>query len=124
MFKYCQIYVITVKKKKTISIKDPRLRNIRDSLRYAITEVESGLIRDFMARKFKIPSGDERCAIWVDRIDMLETAWKNSICVCSVCGSQTSDMTYNPVEEKWFCVRCYEENQAFYIKRGEGYLYP
>jgi len=116
--------VITLKKKKTISIKDAKLRNIRETLRYVITEVESGLIRDFMARKFKIPSGDERCAIWVDRIDVLETAWKNSICVCPVCGSRTSDMTYNPVEEKWFCVRCYKENQTFYVKRGEGYLYP
>ena len=115
--------MIFVKKKKTISIKDIKLRNIRNTLRYVITEVESGLIRDFMPRKFKT-SVDDEISIWANRIDELETAWKNSICVCPVCGSLASDMTYNPVEEKWFCVRCYKENQAFYIKRGEGYLYP
>ena len=116
--------MFTVKKKKTISIKDPKLRNIRDSLRYILFQVRIGLVEDFMARESRISLGDERRAMWADRIDALRTAWQDSICVCPVCGSRTSDMTYNPVEEKWFCVRCYEENKAFYIKRGEGYLYP
>lgn len=83
-----------------------------------------GLYRDLLARKSRVDIGEEKLPLLVDMIDSLNTAWKKSICVCPVCGSQTSDMTYNPVEEKWFCVRCYKENQAFYVKRGEGYLYP
>lgn len=116
--------MITVKKKKTSSIKDAKLRNIRDTLRYVITEVETGFVRGLIYRKSRDDIDEGEIPILSNRIDALNTAWKNSICVCPVCGSRTSDMTYNPVEEKWFCVRCYEENKAFYIKRGEGYLYP
>ena len=37
-------------------------------------------------------------------------------------GKWTSDMTFNPYMEGWFCVTCYQKNQEFYktkAKKGQ-----
>ena len=66
----------------------------------------------------------EKIKILSDKQDKLRTAWKASICTCSLCGSRTSNMTFNPHMEAWFCVKCYKEHQEFYdIKAREGEIW-
>jgi len=59
-----------------------------------------------------------------DKIDQLFTSWKKSICICPVCGSRTSDMTFNPFDKYWYCTKCYEENHEFFKSRNEIYKFP
>ncbi len=107
-------------KKRTISIKDPRLQRIRNSLQYIISEAiikERGeLIRE--NSKLNLDDHREQIKILSDKRDKLDTAWKKSICVCSICGSRTSDMTFNPDAESWYCVKCYQGRHEFYITRA------
>jgi hypothetical protein len=66
----------------------------------------------------------ERMGELSDRQSRLNRAWKNSICTCSICGSRTSDMTYNIFLSKWFSVDCYKKSQEFYKKkRSEGEIW-
>jgi rubredoxin len=58
------------------------------------------------------------------KIDALWSAVDKSICKCPVCGTETSDMTFNPYDMTWYCPKCYSKNQTFYKKRGKPHFYP
>lgn len=123
-----------MKKKRTISITNPKLRRFRDSLRGIVSKVVIEEIGNTIKQKGEIikelQQNSENNILYkkklelINKRDKLDTAWKNSICVCPVCGSRTSDMTFNPHLKAWFCVDCYEKNRQFYIKRGEPHIYP
>ncbi len=105
-------------KKRTISIKDPRLQRIRNSLRYIISEATIKETGELVREKSKTNIDDPRRPILANKRDKLDTAWKKSICVCPTCGSRTNDMTFNPANESWFCVKCYQERHDFYIEKA------
>jgi hypothetical protein len=109
--------VVIVKKKKTIVIKNPKLRKARNNLRYIISEA-------VISKWVELDQNGEKIRSLADKRDKLDTAWKKSICVCPVCGSRTSDMTFNPYDKYWYCVKCYGENQGFFRERNEGFKYP
>ncbi len=115
-----------MKKKRTISITNPKLRKIRDSLREIISKASDSYERELIKERdgLRLEEDKEKIKVLGDKIDKIYTAWKNSICVCPVCGSRTSDMTFNPHLKAWFCVDCYEKNRQFYVKRGEPHIYP
>jgi hypothetical protein len=118
--------MIHVKRKRTISILNPKLIKIRDSLREIISQASDAYERELIQEKanLSIETDEEKVRILADKIDKIYTAWKNSICVCPVCGSRTSDMTFNLYLKAWFCVDCYEKNRDFYVRRGEPHIYP
>ena len=125
---------IMMKKKRTISITNPKLRKIRNSLREIISKAtidELGRIiqeNTKKSKKYVDSNYSEKWGIEVkklsDRRDKVDTALDNSICICPVCKSRTSDMTFNPYLKAWFCVECYEKNRDFYVRRGEPHIYP
>lgn len=47
-----------------------------------------------------------------------------SICKCTVCGASYKDMTYNPAQERWFCVDCYQQLQQDFKGKEESVLFP
>jgi len=55
----------------------------------------------------------------LDKQDKLATAWNKSLCVCSLCGSRTSDMTFNTDSKGWFYVKCYEKARRFYKRKAK-----
>ena len=66
----------------------------------------------------------EKRKILSDKQSKLRTAWDKSICSCDLCGSRTSDMTFNPSSKGWFCVKCYEKARRFYKRKAkEGELW-
>ena len=69
-------------------------------------------------RPTEIASDGDRIRNLSDKRDKLDTAWKKSICMCPSCGSRTSDMTFNPNGEHWFCATCYQKYHDFYKKRA------
>ena len=123
-----------MKKKRTISITNPRLKIIRDALREIISITTIAKLERIIQNNTRISEvyvNSDYSQEWGMKVkelsnkrDKLDTAWKNSICVCPTCGSRTSDMTFNPYLKAWFCVDCYEKNRRFYVKRGEPHIYP
>lgn len=113
-----------MKKKRTIMIRDPLLRKIRNALREIISNAANEEYRRLIKEKERVDVYSDKNQELEINLDRLDTARKNSICVCPVCGSRTSDMTFNPHLKAWFCVDCYEKNRQFYVKRGEPHIYP
>lgn len=128
-----------MKKKKTIIIKDPKLRKIRNNLRALLIAWSNKLWFQFNDEYKKIhytndgkvrhssdysPKERDKVQYSINYMKRIESIVDNSICKCSVCGAPDKDMTYNPVEKRWFCVDCYKINQDFYKDTDEAYLYP
>ncbi|MHA2394699.1 MAG: hypothetical protein ACXAEX_22445 [Promethearchaeota archaeon] len=128
-----------MKKKKTISIKNPRLREIRNNLRALLIEwkihqwnqlndeyTRIHYDQDGRVRHSKEYTLEEREIVRViqKKMKRLNDIVTGSICKCSVCGASDKDMTYNPVTKEWFCVDCYKLNQDFYKDTDKAYLYP
>lgn len=118
--------MFNVRIKKEITIKDPKLRKIRDGLRNIISEAviskRGELIREESILNLNLHK--DQIILLSDEIDKLYTSWKKSICVCPVCGSRTSNMTFNPSDKYWYCTKCYEENHEFFKERNESYRFP
>ena len=116
-------------KKRTISIRHPQLVRFRNALREVITAAEIDEIRRLREKKkgLKPVESDtdmQKIKALNDRQSKLNTAWKKSICTCSLCGSRASDMTYNTHFKEWFCVECYKKSQEFYKeKANEGEIW-
>ncbi len=77
---------------KLVSIKDPRLRKIRNSLRQIISLKVGELLHN----------SDLSGPVWWG----LMHPFKSSICSCSFCGKIDRDMVYDGKARKWNCVRC------------------
>ncbi|MHA2195171.1 MAG: hypothetical protein ACXABO_06200 [Promethearchaeota archaeon] len=128
-----------MRKKKTIIIKNPKLRKVRNNLRNLFLGWGSKQLDDLfntrdkiernekgIMKKFSELNEDEKEKIddTTLRISRLRKIRDASICKCTVCGTSDKDMTYNPVKKEWFCVDCYKLNQDFYKDTDEAYLYP
>jgi hypothetical protein len=107
------VYLMTPKKKKTIIIKDEKLRKIRNNLRKlwiiaAVTEKS----KYTKLKKEAIEAGEK-----VEVLKELSDKWweiehplRRSICECSICFKKDRDMVFNPHYKSWQCVKCYEFN--------------
>ena len=92
--------VSMMNKKRTISIRHPQLVRFRNALREVVFRaklVEVRKLLDGQKDLDPIYSDTDRkqMKILSDKRDKLATAWKKSLCTCSLCGSRTSDMTFN-----------------------------
>jgi len=102
---------------RTISIKDERLRKIRNNLRFLLSEIVLDKRKELseqigVLRKKKNNNIITEDQFWKnrrvlsDKGSKLLSALNKSICTCSICGSEDSDMVYIPRFEKWYCVDC------------------
>lgn len=118
-----------MKKKRTISVRHPQLVGFRNSLREIISLaecVEYGRLLDEENGLDHIYSETDgkRVKELLDKQSKLDAAMDKSICVCSLCGSRTSNMTFNTSSEGWFCVKCYEKAREFYKRKArEGEIW-
>jgi len=127
-----------MKKKRTIRIKDPRVRKVRNELRLLLHEAKSKEVIQKIEKQKKLKKSphfwdekhpnyttlrkeDQKLASEVDR---LRTIYDRSIIKCPVCMKLDKDMTYNPYYEGWYCIECYEANRVFNIEEGRPDLYP
>jgi len=111
-------------KKRTIRIERECLRTIRNNLRKVILKAVLDKKRILREETSQYEVGDERRIPLIRQEDALWSAVDESICKCPVCGTETSDMTFNPYDKAWYCPECYSKNQAFYKKRGKSHFYP
>jgi hypothetical protein len=114
-----------MKRKRSIVIKDPQLKKIRNNLRmliikWALDEWKklhsklSGISSDEVELIRKI-NGEKQ--IVIKKLDA-------SICLCASCSAPNKDMTFNPANKRWYCVDCYMDLQDFYKDKQESFLYP
>ena len=120
----------TMKKKRSIVIKDPKLRRIRNNLRdILIGKVQSrriNLISDIDAisrdseghlRRDLTSSGSAELRKLKDMKSKINELTDKSICYCNGCKQINKDMTYNPTLESWYCVECSEEFRNHYYQQ-------
>jgi hypothetical protein len=128
-----------VKKKRTIVLKDPHLRDVRKNLRHILLKWGSkqwNQLFDECDRldrnkdgKLKRPSEfsdaeKDLIANLEKKMVEIEKIINHSICKCTLCNASDKDMTYNPVQERWFCVDCYRQLQKDYKGKKEAALFP
>lgn len=112
-----------MKKKRTISIKNPKLQKFRNNLRsllldYGYDEIER-------LRKIYNTTNDENMqGILMDKRIEVDRIIRASICQCASCSKSVSDMTFNPHLKEWFCAQCYKESHEFYKNTKDEYVFP
>ncbi len=100
-------------KKKTIALKDPRLRKIRNNLREVISLVsiaEETKIFKLMHQEDKgTTEGYERYRQMHAKMDALSVSKKESTIRCPACSfGADRDVRYNPYDKAWYCVDCFK----------------
>lgn len=124
-----------MKKKRTIIIKDPRLRKIRNNLRSLILEaiksIQHRLLDEIEVIEntngyFNFDNADliERNKELGTQKQLLDRQVNASIIFCPVCFKSDRDMTYNPVRETWFCTECYTKLQRGFTEEGNPEEFP
>lgn len=104
--------LLEMKKLRSISIRDPSLKKIRNNLRLLISHavwdqlqslkaIWDGLYSQFMSDEDNVKQG----LIYTEILD-LEEALRKSICQCGTCKSVQNDMIYFPSLRAWHCVEC------------------
>ncbi len=115
------------KNKKTILIKDPQLRKIRNNFRRLIKiacRVEQDRIHDKDSELRENVNYYDDLDIRRQAKELNEQIWtieqplRDSILECPVCFKSDKDMTYNPVRKVWYCTDCYEKLRKGNIERG------
>jgi hypothetical protein len=111
-------------KKRIVIVKNPKLRHFRNALRVIIelsVYKEKHKLRE-EAHNYELGNPIRKRII--DQENDLQRALVQSICMCPVCGSTSSNMIFNSYDKYWHCLECYNFNQLFYQKHGEEYRYP
>jgi len=108
--------------KRTIVIKNPRLRKIRDSLRDILIGVYHAQWKEIhdARRKLLFDSDGNRHTIddlsaenlqlfrkLQEQENELSNSLDRSILVCVSCGKGHRDMIYNKAYDAWYCTECY-----------------
>ncbi len=107
-----------MKRAKTIVIKNPKLRKIRDNLRKILILECVAREEEISARKRKILFDENRNVRLLtirEEEEVLKLSlelrkymfsFRDSICFCQLCHSTDKDMSYSPRFRKWYCVDC------------------
>ena len=106
-------------KKKTIALKDPRLRAIRNNLR----QVMSLAVLRECSKHFKTMQKEDRGSTdgykryWelYDQQSKLKSSIETSTIWCPTCNFGIDrDMWYNPYDKAWYCVDCFKDMGFLY----------
>ncbi|KKK43926.1 hypothetical protein LCGC14_0957690 [marine sediment metagenome] len=111
-----------MKNGRTISIKDPKLQRMRNSLRLIILKECSKRQMEISDREYYLTHdkngnyvriSEETSKILQNLSDKwweIERPLRASIVKCATCGKHKKDMTYYKKSHTWYCVDCYKKN--------------
>jgi hypothetical protein len=116
-----------MKKKRVITLKDPKLRKIRKNLRELLLKAFSRKLNEILDKKKEIMRDpdlnyyekQEKQIELQSIIQDLKLAKRSAPLSCSTCKRIDIDLVYNPVYNCWYCEECYEFNA-----QGEPENYP
>jgi hypothetical protein len=106
---------------RTIRIKHERLRKIRNNLRSLLSRIVLDKRKELREKDRNLWDQKEEGTLSEEHFwelsgkisresSALLHALNKSICTCSICGTEESDMIYIPRFEKWYCVDCAAES--------------
>ncbi|MHA1317943.1 MAG: hypothetical protein ACTSO4_17330 [Promethearchaeota archaeon] len=128
-----------MKKKRTIAIENPKLRKIRDNFRDLWIKWSQDVRSNIRKSIHKInrnadgmpkaldemtPKEQETFRKLRKKINEIRNVTRESICMCTLCGKGDRDMTFNPVDQEWYCTQCYEQNKEFFKDTDKADWYP
>jgi hypothetical protein len=95
---------------------------IRNNFRNIFLEAVHLQIREYLAEQ----AGRKGSRKYAGLEWGLRRSMDNSICYCPRCRAMDKNMTFNPIEKRWYCVQCYLEMQHWTAKKktGESFLFP
>ena len=112
-----------MRKKKTIVIRDPRLRKLRKELRnvirLSVNKEFDRLIEESDEIYYEVDElGNRRSLAFVPEVELqaraiierknaIYSAYSHPILQCPLCKAIDKDMAYNPEHKRWYCVDCY-----------------
>jgi len=103
-----------MRKEKTIIIRSPRLRKIRNEFRVLLKLWVSDVMTSLL-QKDRFENGPK----FQKEISKLSLMDKLSICSCLRCGYSDKDMIYRPDMKQWLCIECNSELVYFAKLRTE-----
>ena len=107
--------MMSMKKKRTIRLKDPRLRKARTELRTLLRLVWEKQTSEL--HEIFMNTDDEKTMYEIEKkIKALDHSYLHGPHGCRLCGRRDLDLTYNPRDSTWYCESCYEFNQSYYKK--------
>lgn len=122
-----------MKKKRTIIIKHPILRAIRNNFREVIFKACSTNQQKIHEKKHQLREnrssyGDDDFGRLSSELSRswwtIERPLRASILLCPVCFQVDKDMTYNPIRENWYCTECYAELRDGFTEEGRPEEFP
>ena len=122
-------------KKRTINIRNPRLRQIRNNLRTVILKANWSIQHELLDKIAELKSIEgyyenlppnflDEVTHLKDKGKKIERALRASILLCPVCFQTDKDMTYNPVRKTWYCTECYAELRNGFTEEGRPEEFP
>jgi len=123
---------VLMKKKRTIRLKDPKLRKIRTELRTLLVREANKRVGDLIKEQSNLrktrPLHDEKYYQLYDELVNQENQLRKlkaaSICSCANCTDRKEDHVFNPNTREWYCEKCYQRLKKGYTKRGKPNLFP
>ena len=126
--------MMSLKKKRTIIIKDPHLRKIRNNLRVLILKASRSIQHQILANMntlkndidefFNRPELMQKNKDLEKKRQKIEQQLSDSIILCPSCLKSNKDMTFNPVRKTWYCTECYEFLKQRNEERGTPEEFP
>jgi len=128
-----------MKKKRTIVIKTPKLvlirnnfrklwikwsQDIRLNIRKKIQDVDLHPDGKPKALDEMTPQEQELYEQLEVKLSQIRYKLEASICLCTICGRSNRNMTFNPVDQEWYCTQCYEQNKEFFKNTDKADWYP
>ena len=119
--------MMQMKKKRTIRLKDPRLRKVRTELRTLLSlmwQKQKKILNDqinevYNDKSLAYLSKKKEVNQILEKIIALDRTYLHGLHGCRLCGRREPDLTYNPGDNMWYCDSCYEFNQDYYKRHPE-----
>ena len=122
-------------KKRTIIVRNPCLRQIRNNLRTVILKANRSIQHELLDKITELKSIDsyyenhpprliDEVTHLKDKGKKIERVLRASILLCQVCFQTDKDMTYNPVRKAWYCTECYAELRNGFTEEGRPEEFP
>ena len=115
-------------KKRTIRLKDPKLRKIRTELRTLLVRGTNKRIADLIKKQSSLldnPSFDgEKSSLLENQKNKLRKLMDASICCCATCSDMKKDHVFVPKTREWYCEKCLErlEKGNYFQLLDENYF--
>ena len=118
-----KVKIYLADKKKTIALRNPSLILVRNNFRTVLLEALYRKLDEYHGEISKRKSGSRK---YNGLMQELRRFRNESICFCPRCTSEEKNMTFNPIDDTWYCTECYQEMHRWTARKktGESVRFP